>query len=183
MNVDLAAWLDGPGHLLGEFDDLVREPGGWVDVLDPSQVPDGWLPWLAQFAGVRLGDVVGEAAQRQRIFDAPGQRRGTVAAVRAAARRHLTGSRSVTITERTTDTGTADPYHVVVTTFLAETPDAAAVEAELEAAKPAGLIFHYDVVSAITWQDTVNTWTDWTAVGDDKTSWQQLLETLPEEIV
>lgn len=146
-NDTLAGWLDGPGHLLGEIDDLVRGHDGWVWLLDPERTPAPWLPWLAQYRGVRLREGLDDASQRLRVREAAGQRRGTAAAVRAAARQLLTGDRRVELTER----ADGDPYRLAVATYTAQTPDPDAVEAALRAEKPAGLVLVYEVRDGATY--------------------------------
>lgn len=140
-NATLAGWLDGPGHLLGAIDDLVRGDDGWVRVLDPTATPAGWLGWVAQFAGVRLRRGLTDTQQRLRILETSGQRRGTVAAIEGAAAQLLTGDRRVDLTERHDD----DPYRVLVITYQAQTPDPDAVADALAAEKPAGIVLDYQV--------------------------------------
>jgi len=148
-NTVLEGWLDGPGHLLGAIDDLVRGDG-WTDVLDPTATPTEWLGWVGQFAGVRLRRGLTEAQQRNRVLETAGQRRGTPEAIRGAARQLLTGSRLVKLQERTDADGNPSAYDLRVTTFEAETPDPGAVEAAIAAEKPAGLILHYRLLPGAT---------------------------------
>lgn len=152
-NTALAGWLDGPTSLLGDIDDLVRGPDGWVHLLDPTRSPAGWLPWLAQFAGVRLADGLDEAQQRVRIVETSGQRRGTVAAIEGAARQLLSGSRLVRLEERTDPDGMPDAYRLRVTTFAEETDDPDAVEAAVRAETPAGLVLHYRMLPGASYDD------------------------------
>jgi hypothetical protein len=107
--------------------------------MDVNRCPTEALGWLAQFAGVRLLPGATDAQSRQRIQSTDGFRRGTVAAMTAAAQRTLTGTKTVGITERYT----GDPYQLQVTTFAAETPDTVATYNALLAAKPAGLLLTY----------------------------------------
>ena len=187
MSGGLAAWLDGPGHLLDELDELVRDDpetgrDGWVWLLDAADTDVAWLPWLGQFAGVVVDPQQPEEQQRRRVAEAPRQRRGTVAAFRAAARLHLTGTRSVNIEERTTETGDAHPGHVRVTTFLGETPDPARVERELRRAKPAGLILYYRTLVGVTYQQLVDQadGDSYTDVASAIATYQAATEQMPE---
>jgi hypothetical protein len=59
---------------------------GWAIALDPDTAPAELLGWLAPFAGVALDDRLSTAGQRQQIKDRPYHRRGTVEAIKAAAR-------------------------------------------------------------------------------------------------
>lgn len=155
-NATLLAWLDGPGHLLGDVDDFARDTDtteGWVWLLDPDATPREALAWLAQFGGVRLRDGLDEASQRLRVKETAGQKRGTVEAVAGAARQELTGDRVVRIYERTRSDGQPDPYHLWVVTYEADTPDPDAVRDALEEQKPAGLVLFYEVRAGATYAE------------------------------
>ena len=58
---------------------------GWSILLDPNRVPDEFLPWLRQLAGVKI--ILGEspAILRQRIKEAEGFDRGTPGSIMARA--------------------------------------------------------------------------------------------------
>lgn len=136
-----------------EVADLARESDdgpGWSSIVDPDRAPAAWLPWLAQLVGVEIPPTgtpeasgLDEAAQRLRIKETDGQNRGTVAAIKGAARQYLTGDRTAYLTERH---GSA--YALAVATLEAETPSPLLVEAALLEQKPAGLVLVYDVIPA-----------------------------------
>lgn len=137
------AWLDGPGSLLGEVDDVVRdndELPGWAAELtsDLTHRPR----WTGQFLGVQVPEGMDDAAARALIRDRPAFRRGTVPALIAAAQTTLTGSRYVNVVERD---GSA--YRLRVQTFDDETPDPAATEAALRGQKPGSLLLTYQVIA------------------------------------
>lgn len=133
-------------------DDATRGEGGWRDLLDPDEAPGYALGWLSRFAGVRLPVGLDEAAQRARIKDAPAQRRGTPAAIRAVAQETLTSGQTLTFVERAGTTGTVDDAYIVeVRTFAAETPDATATEAAVAAVLPAGLQLVYAELTGATY--------------------------------
>ncbi len=157
---ELAAFVDGPAAIVEAVDELVRDDPdadppreGWTWILDPEATPVEWLPWLGQFVGVRPRRGLGEEGKRVRVLEAAGKRRGSVAAIRGAARQHLTGGRYVSLEERTDGDGNEAAYHLRVTTFIGQTPDAVIVEASLQDAKPAGLILHYQAVVAGSYAD------------------------------
>lgn len=115
---------------------------GWSSLLDVDRCPAPFLPFLAQFVGVRLPVGVAEAEARERIRTPAGFRRGTPAAIVAAAQRTLIGAKTVSLFER--DGGA---YRLTVVTRTSETPDTAATERAIRGEKPAGILLTY-VVSA-----------------------------------
>lgn len=139
----LLSWLDGAGSLLGEVDDVVRDSDigpGWAAELTAahSHKPR----WTAQFLGVQVPADASDATARELIATRPSFRRGTVGAIKAAAAMLLTGTKYVGVRERD---GSA--YRLTVTTYTTETADSAAVNAALQAAKPAGLLLTHQVVT------------------------------------
>lgn len=112
---------------------------GWSLLVDLDRCPPEALPWLAQFAGVRLLPGSSEAEQRTRIASTDGFSRGTPAAMRGAAAATLTGNKTVVFRER----WQGNAYELNVVTYAAETPNVAATEAALIAQKPAGIVLLY----------------------------------------
>lgn len=96
--------------------------------------------------GVAFVGTLTEVQQRQRIEDQEGRRRGTRAAIEAAAKKTLTGGQQVFIYEK----WGGDAYTLRVVTYTAETPDPAATEAAIRRQKPAGIVLIYEVVTAGT---------------------------------
>jgi hypothetical protein len=92
------------------------EPG-WSIIVDLERIPDKGLDWLAQFVGEVFPEGISPADKRDRLRHATGWDRGTVAAIRAAARPWLTGTKTVIIEERDTSA-----YHFTVKTYRPETP-------------------------------------------------------------
>jgi hypothetical protein len=134
---------------LEEIDDLVRDSGdgpGWSAIVDIDRAPADALAWLGQLVGVSPDASLSDSGQRERIRDVSGFRRGSRGALEAAAKRHLTGTRTVNIRERDTSA-----YHLTVTTYLGETPDEDKTEAAIRAQKPAGLVLVYVVSSGATY--------------------------------
>jgi tail protein P2 I len=163
--------LAGIAAAMGELPELMRDTDdgpGWSAVLDPTRAPGWSLPWLAQFAGVRLTPGIAEADQRAEITAPPAFQRGTPAAMVATAARYLTGTKAVVFRERD-----GSPYRVSVSTRTAETPDPAVVEAAVRKQKPAGLILTYTVADGPTWPEPTSTWA--TATG----TWADAMTTIP----
>jgi hypothetical protein len=137
----LCGGLGKPHDLVHELvsDDADGDPG-WSALLDPDRCPAQLLPFLAQCVGERIPAGETEEAARERCRTPQGMVRGTNAAIRAAAQRTLTGTKTVQILERT-----SSAYTLTVITLTAETPDPDRTERDLLAAKPAGLILTHVV--------------------------------------
>lgn len=121
---------------------VVRDVGaspGWSRELDPDRT--GRPRWAAQFTGDTPPADLSDAQVRRRLVERPHQSRGHPSALVAAAQPLLRGSQSVQVFERD---GSA--YRVRVRTYSEETPDAAAVNAALQEAKPGGLLLTLEVV-------------------------------------
>lgn len=115
--------------------DLARDSAagpGWSALLDPDRIPDEGLPWLSQLVGVSLLSGMTPAEQRTRIKSTDGMRRGTPAAVAAAAQRHLTGAKNVIINERLANNANV----IGVVTYTAETPDPEQTRLDIEEQLP-----------------------------------------------
>jgi hypothetical protein len=99
----LLTWLDGVMSQLQKIDDLVREspnPPGWHTLMDPNLCPDYALPWLGQLVGVTVDLSLSVANQRTQILNEAGFTRGTPTALKLVAQQYLTGTKTVTLTER-----------------------------------------------------------------------------------
>lgn len=130
-------------------EDLVRDTTGfvgWSKAVDADLTPAEFLPWLAQFVGLRIPQGILIADQRALIKAAPGWRRGSAAALRAGIQSYLTGLKRVFLVERDTSA-----WHFGVTTYTSETPDPAKVLAYITANKPAGLQFTYAALTGQTY--------------------------------
>jgi uncharacterized iron-regulated membrane protein len=157
------------GTMFQLIDDVVRdsEDGpGWSMLLDLDRTLDEALPWLGQFAGVRVISGSTPDQMRQRIRSTDGFRRGTAAAMRGAAQATLTGAQTVLFHERD-----GDPYFLSVETYADQTPDPAATEAALLAQKPGGIVLTYRTVTGQTWQQLKDSGRTWADVNTDYPSW------------
>lgn len=137
------------GAIAAQFDQIElyardRDTGepGWSLLLDPNVAPPETLDWLAQFAGVTLDKSMTIDQQRAAIKGTSAFQRGTPAAIKAAAARYLTGTKSVFFNERVGN----DAYALGVTTLVSETPDPAATLKAILQQKPAGILLTYSTV-------------------------------------
>lgn len=147
---------------------------GWGTAFDLKHIPSVLLPWAAQFVGVREQVGADHEALRRNLEDRPGFTRGTVAAMTAAAKAHLTGDKRVYVTERDTSA-----YHFRVRTLTTETPDHAKVQSALQGQKPAGLQFTYDVVAGQSWSDVTAANASWGVLSARNITWDQLRLVIP----
>jgi hypothetical protein len=117
-------------------------------ILDPELCPEWALPWLAQFVGVAIPPGTPPEDARTLITDVAGFRRGTPAAMRAAASALLTDTKTVWFRER--DTGA---YQLEVVTLTSETPDPRRrARAMLTAQKPGGIVLRYACITGQTYR-------------------------------
>lgn len=122
-------------------DDDGDTPGG-AKLFDVDTVPARYLPWVAQFVGVTVPGDLPEDAQRLRVKETDGFKRGSPDAIRGAARQYLTGTKTVFLTERH---GSA--YRLTVATLASETPNATVVRKAVEAQTPAGIVVTHSVIT------------------------------------
>lgn len=159
----MKSWLSGVTDRLGEVTTLLDRinfvqpfdggaPGDTSDLVDPVAADAAWLPWLAQLVGVKLGPTLNVAGQRTAIASAAsGFRAATKGAIVAAAQTLLTGTKYVQVYDHSaTVPGDGTVWDILVVTRPSETPDAAAVLANIvaQSAKPAGVTLHYRAYSA-----------------------------------
>lgn len=82
---------------------------GWSAVLDAARCPAWALPWLGQFVGVRVPQGSPEPVARTIVQDEAGFGRGTVAAIKAAAKPWLKPGFEPIVLERD-----ESPYRITV---------------------------------------------------------------------
>jgi hypothetical protein len=143
------AWWQFTDALAGLLDPIaeITRPVPWLALAHPQDCPKAWLNVLAQWAGIRRPDAMSEEDLRILIGEGgPGFWRGTRQNMIALMRRFLppgTPDNFVYFEER----ADGDPYKLRVFTYTSDTPPETEQEIRLalEAAKPAGLHFIYEV--------------------------------------
>lgn len=125
---------------------------GWSQIVDLNRCPSYGLGWLAQFVGVSLDPSLSDTAQRERIRNTDGWKRGTPNAIISAFQQYLTGTKHVTLRER----AGGNAWHVIVVTKTSETPDAPKALAAGLAQKPGGLVLTHNVVPGQDYQGVLD---------------------------
>ena len=175
----LADFLDAQAFLVSDVDVYVRRNGrdgsGWSLTLDPDEVPAEAIWWLGQWVGVERRGGLDEEGKRTRVRDADGMRRGSVSALRGAARQELTGDAVVALNERWQQ----QPYVMRVRTWAPETPDEDRVHNALLDAKPAALILEFAAVDSWEWRDVPIVQETWGSVANEYDDWAEMHEQPP----
>jgi hypothetical protein len=137
---------------------------GWEVIFNVDECPPEALPYLAQFVGVHFEPSLTVAEQRAKIKERPAFRRGTLAAIEAATKQHLTGSKFVFIEER----AEGHAYRLMIRTFTVHTPEPAVTLADILTQKPAGILLDYKAMVGKTyaqWRKEYKTYTGVKAKG------------------
>lgn len=111
---------------------------GTAPLADLARTP--FPHWLGQLAGLTVPARLSADEARIYVTGRGVSRRGTLAALKAAAAAGLTGTRRVDLFERD-----GSPWRLTVWTYATETPDGAVVLAGLESEKPVGIVLTYEV--------------------------------------
>jgi hypothetical protein len=172
----LLVYCNALGVMYQLIEDLVRDTSdgpGWSLLLDLDRCPDWALPWLGQFAGVRVISGSTPDQMRARIASTDGFKRGTVAALMGAAQATLTGAKAVVFRERDHDPADTPnyAYYLSVRTYADQTPNPSATLAALMTQKPAGIVLNYAAASGQDWQQVKNDYATWGDVKSHYTDW------------
>lgn len=180
----LLTYCNAIGLMYELVEDWVRDTPdgpGWSLLLDLDRCPPEALPWLAQFAGVRVLPGSAETDQRARIAATDGFRRGTRAALVAAAQATLTGAQTVVFRERDHDHADtpAYAYYLTVKTYVSQTPDSAATLRALLAQKPGAIVLTYSTVNGQDYQALKTNHATYAAVRSYYASYQAVRDDTP----
>lgn len=147
---------------------------GWAILMNRELAPANALPWLAQFAGVRLDTSLSEAEQREQIK--LGNEKGTTEGIKTAIRAHLSGTKNVVVEERFG--GNAWTQRVRIFTPEIVTSEAAALASYLTQ-KPAGLTYDFAAILGQEWEDVDADFATWAAVDTEYATWDEVRRDLP----
>lgn len=167
----IAGDLERVALIAGEGDN--GQPN-WTAAFDLDRAPPEILPWLAQFVGAEVTPAMSEADARSAIRTPDGFAVGTVAAIKAAAERTLTGTKRVIIGQRTP--GPGDLY---VRTIASETPNPAATEAAIRSQKPWHLVLDYAASTGLTYIDLAAEYDSYDELEAADLTYDELAEQLP----
>lgn len=179
---DLGTYAQAIGTMFDPLEQIVADVGmdgdpdympGYGVLLDIETCPTEDLGYLGQYVGVPVPVGVDDATARSLIRAEGGIGRGTLASVRAAILRHLTGTQSLVIFERTALDGSPDAYQAVVHLRPSEVADLQTIKDAVNAVKPAGILINYIVSDGYTWAEAIHAW------ADDTFMWGQALSTQP----
>lgn len=151
------------------IDDITNLPA-YAVIFDPERCPLGALPFLSQFGGAILTPEMDEEARRNAIKAPEAFSRGRPASLEAVARRRLTGTKTVILTERYT----GNAWRIRVETLEEETPDPAGTEADIIAyQKPIGIRLFFNGRVNWTWGEAKASveFPTWKAVKEAFASW------------
>lgn len=141
---------------------------GWQILLDPQRAPADVLPWLAQFDGATLRPDMTEEQKRSAIVTPEAFRRGTIPAIEQVAKRRLTGTQTIIITERYTEKA----WRLLIETLEGETPEPEKTESEIIAEqKPIGIVLFFNRRAVWDWQELYET--------PAYSTWKKLREAFP----
>lgn len=124
LNV-IASQLQATDDLIERLDyDSVNAGGTGFetsDLVDPDTADARWLPWLGQLFGVYVRGKGQESDRDQVIQAASGFNAGTPAAIEAAAKDVLVGSKFAKVYKRTTNSGVGTFWDLLLVTIDSET--------------------------------------------------------------
>ena len=148
------------------------EPIGYTsDLFDGRTANDEWLPWVAQIIGADISFLTTEVDQRDAIIENfLGYRAGSRAALEAAVKAVLTGTKFVRIYPHRDGAGGSlssfgDMWDILIVTKEEETPNVADIVDEVlrKRAKPAGVVLHH-IAYNVTWDMIETLFPTWTAL-------------------
>lgn len=120
----------------------------WSVIFNPETAPAETLPYLAQFGGAVLTPEMTEEARRKAIQTPEAFSRGRLASLEAVAKRRLTGTKTILVTERYT----GNAWRLRIESLESETPDPEGTLADiLTYQKPIGVVLFFNQRAAWTW--------------------------------
>lgn len=185
LGFPLKRWLSGIGSIQDEVKDLYErlhfvtpedggDPSASSELADPIKADVAWLPWLAQFVGLRL-EFHGSSTWRDLLTsNQNGARPGTKEALKEVARHVLTGTKYVEVYDHSISApGNGGEWDVMILTVTTETLSDPAAHITASGLKPAGILLH-----AVTFESTFDEieagFANWNAI--EATDWQGIEE-------
>ena len=138
------------------------QPGYGLPTCDPAD-----LPYVGQYVGVSIPQGTDPVTARSLVVAEAGQKRGTPAAVIAAAKRNLVGTQSVQYIERKYSDGSANAGWFGLIVKPAEVVSLPALIAAVNAVKFGGLMFWVQQSNGTVWNAESSTY------NSDTLTWAQ----------
>lgn len=151
---------------------------GTCELTNPAAAPRAWLPWLGWLLGIDTSAIPAEDVRAALATASGTQRRGSLAAIRSATQRTLTGGKSCRVY---LDPDSDNPYLIRVVTVTAQTPDSAAALAAAVTEKPAGMQLELVPVTGGTWDELVAAFATWDEVAAHFATWDDVIAWIPED--
>lgn len=165
------ALVTGDLDLLHELVTETDTRAPWELLFDPAHCPASCLPYLGQYVGVPITAEMSEAEAREAIAEPSGFGRGTVKQIETVAKRFLTGSKTVIVTERYL----GQAWRLLVETLEGETPNPAELEAAiLREAKPIGIRLFLNKKVVWNWGEVRAVKATWLVVREQYATWLAL---------
>lgn len=162
-------------YLIDDETDL----GAWEVIFDPLRAPVEALPYLSQFDGAVLRPDMDDDARRNAILAPEAFARGRLSSIEAVAKRRLTGTKTVIVTERYT----GDAWKLRVETLESETPEPAETQREvIEFQKPIGIVLFFNTRVPWTWGEVKAesaTYPTWKSVREAFPTWKDFRTHVP----
>jgi hypothetical protein len=149
---------------LQPVEDVIRDTDdgpGWSVVMDPDRAPVAWLPWLSNFAGLAGFDYSGltEADFRDLIKGGHVRLRGSRAALEAAPKPYLEGTKTVHFIERH-----GDAYHLTISVLASEVVDFEKVRNAVLRQKPTGIVINVNQITGGDYFTLMSTHASYTTI-------------------
>jgi hypothetical protein len=164
------------GALFRPLENLVRDQGkhpGYSQILDLSRVRPEWMRWLGQFVGYFVPEQSSNwEIERSRISSHSAHRRGSVPMLRDVILEHLAPGAQVIIRERVD----GFPHRIAVYVYTADIITTfAALSADAQANKAAGLIMTVTQLAGAQWNTLVAASATWNVVVGKFADWNEVI--------
>lgn len=147
-------------------------------MLDPDNVPEEGLPYLAQYVGAKLLPNMSEQQRRDEIKRPTTWRRGETETIELVTKRELTGDQWVRIRPRS-----PGPGHIYIRVLKSECASPGRLETTLLAdAIPAWTLLNFEAIEAVTYADVDAGWETYAALDEAFDTYEALDHIVADEL-